>query len=131
MQHLFQWNTFVLQQRMTRRHCHHQWIIPCGFRDYSISNLVRLRKPHVVQIVQAFDLLRQRDLEQANLGFWFLLAAQRQECREPQWSDAVRQRDPQLPMKAIGSGFHTIARLLQGRKDARRMLQQQLSRAGL
>jgi len=59
---------------------HPQRIAP-GWHGYNaIAHLIGLRKPHVVQIVmQPSELLRQGHLEEADLGFWFFLAAQGQQ----------------------------------------------------
>ena len=61
-------------------HCHHQRIVPDWQGDDAIASFIGAGEPHVVQVViQTFDLLRQRHLEQADFDFGFLLPAQRQQ----------------------------------------------------
>lgn len=65
---------------MTRRNRHHQWIVPNGFTNKSITGFIQLSKPYVVEIVvQPLDLLGQRNLGQANLDFRLFLPAKCQE----------------------------------------------------
>ncbi len=44
--------------------------------------------------------------------------------------DVVGQRNVQLAVKAIGSGLHTVAGLLQGGEHARYVFEELLARAG-
>ncbi|MDT4844028.1 hypothetical protein FQZ97_779680 [compost metagenome] len=79
-QQLFHRDSLVRQDRMSRRHRHHQWLTPGRSGDNAIADLVRLSKPCVVQLFeQPLDLLGQRHFKKANLDFRLLLPTERQE----------------------------------------------------
>ncbi|GAB1395061.1 hypothetical protein MASR1M60_32250 [Rhodocyclaceae bacterium] len=79
-QHLVQRYTLVGEQGVACRNRHHQWIVPNGFGNKSVTSLIQLSKPYVVEIVvQPLDLLAQGYLGQANLDFRLFLSAKCQE----------------------------------------------------
>ncbi|KVS43877.1 hypothetical protein WK35_24020 [Burkholderia vietnamiensis] len=76
LQQVIHRDALVLEQVMPGRYSYHQRVIPYRFGCDAFADFIRLRKAYVVQIVlQPFDLLRQRYLEQTNIDLGLFLPA--------------------------------------------------------
>ena len=76
---------------MTCWHGHHQLFFPGRFDDDAVAHFVGHRETRVIQVImQAFELLGQRNLEQPYFHFRVFLAATRQKSRQARRRNAIR-----------------------------------------